>query len=161
MYLAREGSALSALRFLRVLPQNAPDFRIAVRFLCMINYSHPFSTDIDTTNLKLLLRFSTSKKYFEKVIGPFQISDSKKGLIKFEVALQENEITDTLKWILRSLDWTREAAGQQHNNNTPATYVLEVRRAVAQLLLVNRAGRELLHLSLWFPNPSTERDGSS
>jgi len=28
-------------------------------------------------------------------------------------------------------------------------------------LLVNRAGRELLHLSLWFPNPSTERDGSS
>ena len=57
--------------------------------------------------------------------------------------------------------WTRQAVGQQHNNNTPATYVLEVRRAFAQLLLVNRAGRELLHLSLWFPNPSTERDGSS
>ena len=57
--------------------------------------------------------------------------------------------------------WSRQAVGQQHNNNTPATYVLEVRRAFAQLLLVNRAGRELLHLSLWFPNPSTERDGSS
>ena len=43
------------------------------------------------------------------------------------------------------MGWTRQAVGQQHNNNTPATYVLEVRRAVAQLLLVNRAGRELLH----------------
>ena len=32
--------------------------------------------------------------------------------------------------------WSRQAVGQQHNNNTPATYVLEVRRAVAQLLLV-------------------------
>ena len=42
-----------------------------------------------------------------------------------------------------------------------APYVLEVKRAVAQLLLVSRAGRELLHLSTWFPNPSTERDGSS
>ena len=31
-------------------------------------------------------------------------------------------------------EWTRQAVGQQHNNNTPATYVLEVRRAVAQLL---------------------------
>jgi len=61
----------------------------------------------------------------------------------------------------RTSGWTRQAVGQQHNNNTPATYVLEVRRAVAQLLLVNRAGRELLHLSTWFPNPSTERDGSS
>jgi len=64
--------------------------------------------------------------------------------------------------------WTRQAVGQQHNNNklslslnTPAPYVLEVRRAVAQLLLVNRAGRGLLHLSMWFPNPPTERDGSS
>jgi len=57
--------------------------------------------------------------------------------------------------------WTRQAVGQQHNNNTLATYVLEVRRVVAQLLLVDRAGSELLHLSLWFPNPSTERDGSS
>ena len=38
--------------------------------------------------------------------------------------------------------WSRKAVGQQHNNNTPAPYVLEVRRTVAQLLLVNRAGRE-------------------
>ena len=38
---------------------------------------------------------------------------------------------------------------------------MEVRRAVAQLVLVNRTGRELLHLSMWFPNPSTERDGPS
>ena len=57
--------------------------------------------------------------------------------------------------------WTRQAVGQQRNNNTPAPYVLEVRRAVAQLLLVNRAGRELLHLSMRFPNPPTERDGPS
>ena len=56
--------------------------------------------------------------------------------------------------------WTRQAVGQQHNNNTPAPYVLEVRRAVAQLLLVNRAGRELLHLSMWFPNSSTERENA-
>ena len=56
--------------------------------------------------------------------------------------------------------WTSQAVGQQHNNNTPATYVLEVRRAIAQLFLVNCAGRELLHLRLWFPNPSTERDDS-
>ena len=26
--------------------------------------------------------------------------------------------------------WSRQAVGQQHNNNTPATYMLEVRRAV-------------------------------
>ena len=39
--------------------------------------------------------------------------------------------------------------------------MLEVRRAVAQLLLVNRAGRELLHRSIWFPNPSTKREGPS
>ena len=58
--------------------------------------------------------------------------------------------------VVGNMDWTRQAVGQQHNNNTPAPYVLEVRRAVAPLLLVNRAGRELLHLSLWFPNPSTE-----
>ena len=70
---------------------------------------HPFSTDIDSTNLKLLLRFSTSKKYFEKVIGPFQISDSKKGFIKFDVALQKNEITGTLKLILRLPDISRRA----------------------------------------------------
>ena len=64
---------------------------------------------------------------------------------------------------VKTLDWTRQAVGQQHNNNnnTPAPYVLEVRRAVAQLLLINRAGRELLHLSMRFPNPPTERDGSS
>ena len=42
-----------------------------------------------------------------------------------------------------ALDWTRQKVEQQHNNNTPAPYVLEVRRAFAQLLLVNRAGREL------------------
>ena len=50
---------------------------------------------------------------------------------------------------------------KQKDNSTPAAYVLEVRRAVAQLLLVNRAGRELLHPGIWFPNSSTERDGSS
>ena len=56
----------------------------------------------------------------------------------------------------------RGTVGWHHrNNNTPAPYVLEVRRAFAQLFLVNRAGRELLHLSMWFPNPSTERDGPS
>ena len=41
----------------------------------------------------------------------------------------------------REVGWTRQAVGQQHNDNTPASYVLEVRRAVAQLMLVNRAGR--------------------
>ena len=72
------------------------------------------------------------------------------GVVKLHVA-REVGIVDSIT----------QAVGQQHNNNTPANYVLEVRRAVAQLLLVSRAGRELLHLSTWFPNPSTERDGSS
>jgi len=37
MYLAREGSALSALWILRVLSQNSPDSRIAVRvLLCVV-----------------------------------------------------------------------------------------------------------------------------
>ena len=44
--------------------------------------------------------------------------------------------------------WTRQAVGQQHNNNTPATYVLEVRRAVAQLLLVNRATKQNCHTTV-------------
>jgi len=30
--------------------------------------------------------------HFEKVIGPFQISDSKKGFIEFEVALKKMKL---------------------------------------------------------------------
>ena len=62
------------------------------------------------------------------------------------------------------MDWTRQAVGQQHQSSpvqSSAPYVLLVRRTVAQLLLVNRTGRELLHLSMRFPNSSTERNGSS
>ena len=55
-------------------------------------------------------------------------------------------------------DWT--GLDNQQDNNTTTT-PSPLRRAVAQLLLVNRAGRELLHLSMRFLNPSTERDGSS
>ena len=47
---------------------------------------------------------------------------------------------ETTQAIVQQHTRTRQAVGQQHNNNTPATYVLEVRRAVGQLLLVNRAG---------------------
>ena len=75
--------------------------------------------------------------------------------VDLHLLLRQQDSNTPARW------WTRQAVGQQHNNNTAATYVLEVRRTIAQLLLVNRAGRELLHLSTWFPNPSTERDGSS
>ena len=63
-----------------------------------------------------------------------------------QICLRTGLIETGLDYLSSRLDWTRQAVGQQHNNNTPAPFVLEVRRAVAQLLLVNRARRELLHL---------------